>query len=47
VAAAASAAWGTGSPPLADQLTDILERAASSSEHFRSAAWTWSGLLDA
>ena len=46
VAGAAGAAWGTGSPPRGEQLTEILERAASSSEHFRSAAWTWSGLLD-
>ncbi|MGH7513721.1 MAG: lipoate--protein ligase family protein [Gemmatimonadales bacterium] len=47
VAAAAAAAWGRGSPPLAEQLTETVERAASSSERFRSAAWTWSGLLDA
>lgn len=46
VADAAGAAWGTGSPPRGEQLTEILERAVASSEHFRSAAWTWSGLPD-
>ena len=47
VTGAAEAAWGTGSPARPEQVSEILERAASSSEHFRSAAWTWSGLLDA
>jgi lipoate-protein ligase A len=46
VAGAAEAAWGTSSPPRAEQLTEILARAACSRGRFRSAAWTWSGQLD-
>jgi lipoyl(octanoyl) transferase len=43
----AHAAWGRGSPPLQDQLTQLLDRAAGLSECFRSHAWTWSGTADA
>ncbi|HKT60774.1 MAG TPA: hypothetical protein VJQ46_12055, partial [Gemmatimonadales bacterium] len=36
-------AWGSPTTPRADQVEAILERAAASSERFRSDGWIWAG----
>jgi len=46
VADAAETAWGPGSAPLPEHLTEILARAAAWSGRFRSPSWTWSGAAD-